>query len=164
VNGTGRVRLPKLECDRRRIGGENTRDDHESLGTQAREEELLPKPHGHLLVSGLPPRRLPGVEEEAGATDRFEECRLVVRHTGDDLELVLEVVLVQQVVELGVGHEAEGDDEVTVEMESGRVIGSFPKRALRLLLEWTDLHHDELVTNWERARAHQHLHPIEPLP
>jgi len=61
-------------------------------------------------------------------------------------------------------HARYGDHEVIVEIESGLVIGQFPRRALRLLTEWTEVHEAELAANWMRARAHRPLQPIEPLP
>lgn len=61
-------------------------------------------------------------------------------------------------------HARYGDHEVIVELASGVIMGSFPRRALRLLTEWTELHQTELEANWERARAHRPLRPIEPLP
>ena len=54
--------------------------------------------------------------------------------------------------------------EVVLEIGSGEVLGDLPPRALRLLVEWADLHRDELDVNWERAREHKHLLPVEPLP
>lgn len=42
--------------------------------------------------------------------------------------------------------------------------GELPPRALRLVREWAELHRDELAANWERARAHEPLATIEPLP
>ncbi len=41
--------------------------------------------------------------------------------------------------------------------------GEFPKRALRLVLEWHDLHRTELALNWERARRREPLVPVAPL-
>jgi len=35
--------------------------------------------------------------------------------------------------------------------------------ALRLILEWAQLHEDELLTNWTLARDHKPLLPIDPL-
>ena len=61
-------------------------------------------------------------------------------------------------------HARYGEEEVIFEIESGVVAGRFPRRALRLLTEWTELHEAELATNWARARAHRPLLPIEPLP
>lgn len=54
--------------------------------------------------------------------------------------------------------------EAIVEIETDRVVGDLPPRALRMLLEWVDLHRDELKVNWRRAREHKHLLPVEPLP
>lgn len=41
--------------------------------------------------------------------------------------------------------------------------GDLPPRAERLVREWVDLHLDELLRNWEQARAGKPLAPIEPL-
>jgi hypothetical protein len=43
------------------------------------------------------------------------------------------------------------------------VKGEFPKRALRAVLDWLDLHHDQLLENWQLAQADKPLKPIEPL-
>lgn len=40
----------------------------------------------------------------------------------------------------------------------------FPRRALRLVQEWARLHQDELLVNWNKARAFGDLDRIEPLP
>ncbi|MFN5262658.1 MAG: DUF4160 domain-containing protein, partial [Pseudanabaena sp.] len=37
-------------------------------------------------------------------------------------------------------HAKYGEYEITIEIETGVVNGSFPKRALRHVLEWHDLH------------------------
>jgi hypothetical protein len=42
--------------------------------------------------------------------------------------------------------------------------GSLPNRALALVIEWAQLHQDELLANWERARREEPLLPIQPLP
>src|SRR5215831_6280573 len=36
-------------------------------------------------------------------------------------------------------------------------------RALRLVREWAELHSEELLVNWNRARDYEPLVPIEPL-
>ena len=36
-------------------------------------------------------------------------------------------------------------------------------RQLRLVLAWAELHRDELLENWQRARAGETLNEIEPL-
>ena len=60
-------------------------------------------------------------------------------------------------------HGEYGEYEVTVTIRDGIVSGRFPGRALRLVLEWKDLHQAELLSNWERLRAGQSSQPIEPL-
>ena len=42
--------------------------------------------------------------------------------------------------------------------------GTLPPRALAMVREWARLHHDELLANWMRARAHEQLDRIDPLP
>ena len=42
--------------------------------------------------------------------------------------------------------------------------GWLPPRALRLVLEWAREHQAELQANWNRARAHEQLVGIDPLP
>jgi hypothetical protein len=41
--------------------------------------------------------------------------------------------------------------------------GTFPKRALRLVLEWHELHKDELLENWELAVQRKPLKRVAPL-
>lgn len=41
--------------------------------------------------------------------------------------------------------------------------GYVPKRQLKLLLAWAELHKDELMQNWELSRNHEELLRIEPL-
>ena len=56
------------------------------------------------------------------------------------------------------------NQEILVEIETGMVRGAMSKRALRLVLEWMDAHHRELMENWERARERKPLERIAPLP
>ncbi len=42
-------------------------------------------------------------------------------------------------------HAVYAEYQITVDIRSGVVHGDFPKRALRLVLEWLDLHEDELL-------------------
>ena len=42
--------------------------------------------------------------------------------------------------------------------------GSLPARAERLIQEWAELHRQELLANWHRARRLQALRTIKPLP
>jgi len=60
-------------------------------------------------------------------------------------------------------HAAYGDYEVKVHLEDGMVEGRFPRRALRLVLEWYEIHRGELVANWDRARQLEPLVSIAPL-
>ena len=60
-------------------------------------------------------------------------------------------------------HAVYGEYQITVDIMTGVVHGDFPKRALRLVLEWLDLHQDELIQNWERIQSGQPAAKIEPL-
>lgn len=60
-------------------------------------------------------------------------------------------------------HAVYGRHEISVEMSGGIVHGEFPPRALRHVLEWADLHRQELLENWELARQGQPLNRIAPL-
>jgi hypothetical protein len=60
-------------------------------------------------------------------------------------------------------HAKYGEYEITVEILTGVVQGKFPKRALRHVLEWHDLHREELLEDWELCRARNEPKPIEPL-
>ena len=60
-------------------------------------------------------------------------------------------------------HAVYGDHEISVEIESGRIHGNFPPRALKLVLEWASIHKEELLVNWQRARQGQPLAKIAPL-
>jgi len=42
--------------------------------------------------------------------------------------------------------------------------GGLPRRALKLVEEWTELHRDELLGGWERAERDEPLVRIDPLP
>lgn len=55
-------------------------------------------------------------------------------------------------------HAQYGEYEVSVEIRTGDVSGRFPKRALQMVLEWQELHQEELIANWERGR-----HDLVPL-
>jgi hypothetical protein len=60
-------------------------------------------------------------------------------------------------------HAKYGEYEITIEIETGVVTGSFPKRALRHVLEWHDLHQSELMANWELCRQKEEPKSIFPL-
>ena len=60
-------------------------------------------------------------------------------------------------------HARYQDQEVIVEIETGLVEGRMSKRALKMVLEWLDLHQAELIDNWELARQRKALRAIQPL-
>lgn len=60
-------------------------------------------------------------------------------------------------------HAAYGDYQVTVTIETGEVEGIFPNRALRLVMEWLDLHRKELLEDWFLAEQRKPLRKIKPL-
>jgi hypothetical protein len=60
-------------------------------------------------------------------------------------------------------HAKYGDYEISVEIESGIVKGKFPKTALRAVLEWHDLHKEELMRDWNLAANKKSLKQIKPL-
>jgi len=60
-------------------------------------------------------------------------------------------------------HAVYGEHEISVEIESGTMHGEFPARASRLVLEWANLHKQELIENWQLARHGQPLKRIAPL-
>ena len=60
-------------------------------------------------------------------------------------------------------HAAYGEYRVTVELETGKVAGQFPKRALGLVQEWREKHKQELLQDWELARHGKPLVRIAPL-
>jgi hypothetical protein len=60
-------------------------------------------------------------------------------------------------------HATYGDFEISVDIATGAVSGNFPKRALRLVLEWYEQHQAELLEDWALAQQRQPLKPIPPL-
>jgi hypothetical protein len=60
-------------------------------------------------------------------------------------------------------HARYQDQEVTVELQTGVVQGKMSKRALRMLLEWSEKYQDELTRNWELTRNRRPLEKIPPL-
>jgi len=60
-------------------------------------------------------------------------------------------------------HAKYGEYQVTVNIITGVVEGKFPRRALRHVLEWYELHQKELVENWQRCQKRESLKSIDPL-
>ena len=48
-------------------------------------------------------------------------------------------------------------------MEGELTDGGMPKKQLKLISAWADIHKDELLANWERAMSEQPLYKIDPL-
>jgi len=61
-------------------------------------------------------------------------------------------------------HAEYGGDEALYEIETLRVYaGNLPRRVHNLVLEWADLHRQELLDEWQKARNGEPLDKIEPL-
>lgn len=61
-------------------------------------------------------------------------------------------------------HAKYGRDQAVIEVPGLFVVkGSLPPRALGLVMEWASQHRDELVSDWELARAKAPLKAITPL-
>ncbi len=60
-------------------------------------------------------------------------------------------------------HARYGEYETVVRIDDGVVEGRFPRRALRLVLEWYDMHADELMEDWLLAEQRRPLRTIQPL-
>jgi hypothetical protein len=60
-------------------------------------------------------------------------------------------------------HAKYGEDEISVEIESGTVIGFMSKRALNLVQEWRVINKDDLMRDWVLAEQKKALFPIKPL-
>ena len=61
-------------------------------------------------------------------------------------------------------HAIYGEHEAVIEIATGKAMdGSLPRRALKLVVEWTKARRSELEEDWARAQAGQPLQPIDPL-
>lgn len=62
-------------------------------------------------------------------------------------------------------HAKYGEHQAQIVIATGEVLhGGLPRRALRLVAEWTALRRDELLDDWERAERAEPLVTIDPLP
>ena len=56
------------------------------------------------------------------------------------------------------------DYSASIDIESLEVrVGNLPRRALNLVLDWAELHQDELRVNWGRIEKGEQLAAIRPL-
>ena len=53
--------------------------------------------------------------------------------------------------------------EAVISIKDGIVEGKMPRRALRRVFEWLDIHKDELLNNWKLSQTEKPLNKIEPL-
>ena len=60
-------------------------------------------------------------------------------------------------------HARYGDEEVTVEIETGAAAGVMNRRALALVQEWRLLHLNELRLDWSLAEQLRPLNRVAPL-
>ncbi len=60
-------------------------------------------------------------------------------------------------------HAEYGDYKCIVNLNDEVVTGFMPKRALKLIFEWLDLHKEELLVNWEKCLNNIQPDNIEPL-
>jgi hypothetical protein len=61
-------------------------------------------------------------------------------------------------------HAEYGEYEALIAIEDCQIIaGSLPTRAFRLVEEWLNMHHQELVDLWQIARQSKPLHKLDPL-
>ena len=61
-------------------------------------------------------------------------------------------------------HARYGSQKVVIDIQSLEILdGEISPRALGLVMEWTSLHKEELLNDWELAKNSQKPHKIEPL-
>ncbi len=53
--------------------------------------------------------------------------------------------------------------KVSISIKDGIVEGKMPKRALKLIFEWLEIHKDELTENWKSIKETGDYNKIEPL-
>lgn len=60
-------------------------------------------------------------------------------------------------------HAEYGQFKVTIEIKTRISDGRFPPRTLRALIEWAEIHEQELLKNWDLLQAGSKPKKIEPL-
>jgi hypothetical protein len=60
-------------------------------------------------------------------------------------------------------HAKYGDEEVIIEIQTGKVTGNISQRVLNMVQEWRELHKDELMVDWKLAEEGKPLKRIKPL-
>jgi hypothetical protein len=60
-------------------------------------------------------------------------------------------------------HARYGDQEVIIEIETGKITGSMSSRALSMIQEWRKMHINELLDDWKLVEQNMPLKKINPL-
>ena len=60
-------------------------------------------------------------------------------------------------------HALYGGDEISVRIIDGSIVGAFPKRQVKLVRQWLELHRAELLEDWALLQRRQPPRYIEPL-
>ena len=61
-------------------------------------------------------------------------------------------------------HALYNEFEAVIEIETLLILeGSLPRRAMGLVLEWAEVHRNELLADWDLCRAHAQPFKIDPL-
>jgi hypothetical protein len=109
------------------------------------------------------------VARESGqSVRRFGDSHGAGTHTMvrvPEISRFLGVVISMYFREHGVAHfhAVYGVHQISVEVQSRTVRGTFPPRLLRHVVVWAALHEVELLANWELARQGKPLNRIMPL-
>jgi hypothetical protein len=64
---------------------------------------------------------------------------------------------------LGHFHAEYGEYEASFDLTGELIAGDLPRRQLRLVQAWAELHLQELHTDWDLAVKEKPLNPIDPL-
>jgi Domain of unknown function (DUF4160) len=61
-------------------------------------------------------------------------------------------------------HAKYAESEASIRIEDGEIlVGDLPRKQLRLVQAWTELHKDELQADWELAVSGENPYKINPL-
>ena len=61
-------------------------------------------------------------------------------------------------------HAEYGSDKVEIDLKSLALLkGYLPPRVLGMVIEWAELHQQELIANWESMRSSNYYNKIDPL-
>lgn len=60
-------------------------------------------------------------------------------------------------------HAKYGKFKISVDINSGVITGTFPRRALSAVIDWYAIHKEELLNDWKLAETQKPLKKIEPL-